>query len=158
MFLPSDQEAHVKEVRKTTKYATQALRSWQVLEEINDFNNLNPESEDDNGSISDIDDEDSTFTFASIPLNNKAHNHSSALTPWSHHVPPMVLVQGMCPLNLAASLPPGVLDPALAVPVAHVMPAIPLSGGPADPPQGTRYNAWTGVYDSISDISSQEIT
>jgi hypothetical protein len=35
------------------------------------------------------------------------------------------------------------------------MPAL-LSGGPTDLPPGTRYNGWTGMYDSVSDIASQD--
>lgn len=60
----AEQDAHGKELRKTTKYATQALRSRQVLEEINDFNNLDPESEDDSDhdSADDIDDDHSTVS------------------------------------------------------------------------------------------------
>ncbi|KAG1872228.1 hypothetical protein F4604DRAFT_1925840 [Suillus subluteus] len=128
----------------TTKYATQALRSQQVLEEINDFNNLNPKSEDDNGSIDDLDGEDLTFTFSSVTLNTKAHAGAVQmpaqpkeldnrrvplkLTPQINHVPPpMASVQGLRPLNFTEPLPPGVLDPVLAMPVGHGM-STPLSG------------------------------
>jgi hypothetical protein len=57
----TEQDAQGKELRKTAKYATQALRSRQVLEEINDFNNLDPESEDesDRRSVDNIDDDHS---------------------------------------------------------------------------------------------------
>ncbi|KAG1843616.1 hypothetical protein DFJ58DRAFT_731559 [Suillus subalutaceus] len=62
----------------------------------------------------------------------------------------MAPVQGLCFLNQDPSLVPELMvNPVLRLPVGHGMPA-PLSGGPADPPQGTQYN-------SISDISSQEI-
>ncbi|KAG2157804.1 uncharacterized protein EDB93DRAFT_1101111 [Suillus bovinus] len=64
--------------------------------------------------------------------------------PRIHHVPPpMASVQ--------------VPDTILSGPGGHGMP-IPLSGGPADPPPGTRFNAWTGMFDSILDISSHELT
>ncbi|KAG2139864.1 uncharacterized protein EDB93DRAFT_1252986 [Suillus bovinus] len=141
----------------------QALRSRQVLEEINDFNNLDPESEEEPGSNDDLDDEDSTFSFLSVALNAKAHTHAGTaepgnqcvppmLTPWIHHVPPpMASVQGLRPLNLT------VPNTVLSGPGGHGMPT-PLSGGPADLPPGTRFNAWTGMFDSISDISSHELT
>lgn len=47
-----DQDAQGKEARKTAKYATQALRGRQVLEELNDFARLDPESEEDNETSS----------------------------------------------------------------------------------------------------------
>ncbi|KAG1883132.1 hypothetical protein F4604DRAFT_1678034 [Suillus subluteus] len=130
---PSDNEALNKESKKTLKYATLALCNWQVLEEINDFNSFGPESKDNNNSIEDIDDEQSMFTFSSVTLNSKPKGKAS-----------------LCFLNQDPSLVPKlIVDPVLRLPVGHGMPA-PSSGGPADPPQGTQYN-------SISDISSQEI-
>ncbi|KAG2145276.1 hypothetical protein DEU56DRAFT_754132 [Suillus clintonianus] len=78
---------------------TQKKIKEDLLEEINNFNNLDPELEDDldHGSVNDIDDNHSTFTFTSVALDNKARNT-------------------------------GVLDPILNVPMGHGMPAPSSSG------------------------------
>jgi hypothetical protein len=54
-------------------------------------------------------------------------------------------VQGLrFPTQNPTPLPPGVLDPV-------------LSGGPADPPPGTRYNGWTGMYEGVPHLMGGQV-
>ncbi|KAG2108878.1 hypothetical protein DEU56DRAFT_762494 [Suillus clintonianus] len=104
-----DAAAQGKEVRKTTKYATLALRGRQALEELNDFNRMDPESEESDASGDELNNghsETTSFSFRAVPLNGKSmpataqtpiqygqqetQRVAPKLTARSHHItPPM---------------------------------------------------------------------
>ncbi|KAG2737914.1 hypothetical protein P692DRAFT_20883098 [Suillus brevipes Sb2] len=86
-----DQDAQGKEARKVAKYATQALRGRQVLEELNDFARLDPESEEEDETSSNElgNGQPVSFQFHSVPINSKSHSRNVTVptavqTPMPH--------------------------------------------------------------------------
>ncbi|KAG1883657.1 hypothetical protein F4604DRAFT_1920163 [Suillus subluteus] len=103
--------SQAKEARKTNKYAQQALRSQQALEELNGFHCLDPESEEQD-SESDLEFDQDVFMFKPVPPSVTCN---SAVTQTSQMPPRLTQQASNIPSVPVRQMPPSdnVIDPAL---------------------------------------------